>query len=94
MGFFYQFKQVEESVNSSGLVRKGLASPSIATVIFSPDDVMELYIRAAQSSFEHYIPYTYPLLVAMLDSEIQTAGSQNSDFDLVQGDRASRDQHL
>ena len=94
VGSFHQFKQVEEAVNSSGLVRKGLASPSLASVIFNPDDIMELFIRAAQSSFEHYFPFTYPLLVAMLDSEIQAAGSRNSDFDLVQGDRASRAQHL
>ena len=93
-GFFYQFKQTEETVSSSGSLRRGLANPSLATTVFNPDEHLDLYVRAAQSEFEHYFPYTFKILVALLESEIYKASMENTDFNLVQGERSSRARHL
>ena len=94
IGFFHQFKQAEETMGNSGSLRRGLANPNLATTVFNPDEHLGLYVRAAQAGFEYYFPYTYKILVAMLDSEIYAASMNESDFNLVQGERSSRTRHL
>ena len=89
-GPFYSFKMQEEALNSSGNARKGLANPSLTTILFNPDNNVDLAVRASQSSFEHHFAYTYEILDAFLLAEVQNAGVCESDFNLVQGERSTR----
>ena len=89
-GLFYCFSLAQETVNSAGYVKKGLANPSYKCSVFNPSDHPSLLVRAATINFAYRFVFTWEIFCAFMRTEIRCAFNLASDFNLVQGSNTSR----